>query len=480
MAQPESVPGPARPVLVGTKFQTRPAPSGGVERRRLWALLDAHLGPSLVVAPPGYGKTTVLTNWCRAADRPTAWVSLDEADNDPLVLWRYVVAAIDAVEPGLASGALDGPGEPDVLATVVPRVLNRVGSLGTELVLVLDDYQAISNPACHRSVEQALLWAPANLRLVLASRADPPLRIERLRAAGGLLVLRWADLAFTPGESGQLLDDLGLDASADAVTTLHERTEGWPAGLNLAYLSVRDAADREAAVSEFRGSWRHVADYLTEVVLEPLERAARDFLIDTSVLDTVCGPLGDAVTGHRSSAALLEHLERTGRFVMAVDGRRRWYRYHRLFADLLRDELDRLRPERRPTLHLRASGWLAEAGRIEEAARHAIAAGEYDTAAKLVASTDGAGLTDRELDVLQLLERGLSKREVAGELFVSYNTIHTHARSIYRKLGASSRREALARAHERGLLPGWGGWVPGPAGPAGSARSPATGPATHP
>lgn len=388
-APPHRVPvTPPAPVLVGTKLKAPPVRTATIERPALWERLEAHAGPALVVAPPGFGKTTLLAQWRRETDRPFAWVSLDASDNDPVVFWTYIVAAIRTAEPGFGEAVLSAcrlP-EPDIVRVVVPRLLNELDSVGSEVVIVLDDYHAITNPACHLSMELFLRREPSNVRLVISTRSDPPLSLGSLTAGGGLLVFRGHDLSFTEDETHRFLNDhLHLGLAPHAVATLQERTEGWPAGLYLAYLSLRDAIDPEVAVEDFRGSSRSIVDYLTEVVLDALDPAWRDFLLETSILERMCGPLCDAVTGRERSGDLLVALERANLFVVPLDNRREWYRYHHLFGDVLRNALHRTASDKLPKLHRGASEWLAEEGLTGEAIRHAIAGGEVDTASQLVA-----------------------------------------------------------------------------------------------
>jgi LuxR family maltose regulon positive regulatory protein len=374
-------------VLLGTKLRVPQLRSSTIERTALLRRLASHRGPVLVVAPPGFGKSTLLGQWQRAAKLPLAWVSLDAGDNDPVLFWNYVVAALQAIEPAVPLTPPVGPlGEQDFVDAIVPRLLNELTALESDIGLVLDDYHAITSSACHRSVELFLTREPANVRIVVSSRVDPPFPLGTLRARGELLELREGDLAFTPPETRRFLNDaLDLGLSPRAATTLYERAEGWPAGLYLAYLSLRDEADRERAVAEFRGSTRHVSDYLTEVALDALPPARRDFLVETSILERICGPLCDATTGRGGSADLLAEVERANLFLTALDDHREWYRYHHLFADLLRAELHRRPPERRIELHRRAFAWLADAGHVGEAIHHGVEAGEIETAARLVA-----------------------------------------------------------------------------------------------
>jgi LuxR family transcriptional regulator, maltose regulon positive regulatory protein len=374
-------------VLLGTKLGVPRLRSGTIERTNLLERLASHRGPVLVVAPPGFGKSTLLGQWRQAAELPLAWVSLDGADNDPMLFWNYVVAALQALEPAVPltppAGLL---GEQDFVDAIVPRLLNELASLESDVALVLDDYHAITSSACHRSVELFLTREPANVHVIVASRVDPPFPLGTLRARGELLELREADLAFTADESTRFLNDsLGLGLSPRAAATLHEHAEGWPAGLYLAYLSLRDEADREGAVAGFSGSTRQVSDYLTEVALDALAPTVRDFLVETSILERMSGPLCDATIGGGGSADLLVKLEHANLFLTALDDHREWYRYHHLFAELLRAELQRRPPERRRELHRNAFAWLAGAGHVGEAIHHAVEAGEIETAARLVA-----------------------------------------------------------------------------------------------
>ena len=349
--------------------------------------LSSHRGPVLFVAPPGFGKSTLLAEWGQHDDRPFAWLSLDAGDNDPIVLWSYLTEAVRAIAPRFAAKvepAFRVPGT-DLLEGIVPQLLNELGAIDAQIVLVLDDYQSITDPTCHGSVELLLERRPSNVTLVIATRADPPFPLGRLRAGGELLELRASELTFTRRETERFLnDEMGLHLSDAALTALQERTEGWPAGLYLAFLSMRDATDPEGFVADFRGSSRHVVDYLTEVVLDTLDGRLRDFLLETSILERMSGPLCDAVTGREDSTDVLAELERANHFLIPLDDRREWYRYHRLFADLLHDELRRRAPDRLPELHQRASQWLASAGHVGSAILHAIAGGELEVASRLV------------------------------------------------------------------------------------------------
>jgi LuxR family maltose regulon positive regulatory protein len=343
----------------------------------------------VVCTPAGFGKTTLLGDWARRSRHPTAWLSLDEGDNDPARFWRYVAAALERVRPGVGEQVgvlLRGP-QPPPLEAVVIAVINQLTLLpgGDQVALVLDDYHLVEAPPVHDSVRFLLQRLPPGLRLVLASRADPPLPLARLRARGQLAELRERDLRFTLDETAVFLREaIGLDLPAASVAALQDRTEGWAAGVQLAALSLRGHADPAGFVASFAGSHRYVLDYLTEEVLarqpEPLVR----FLLETSVLERLCGPLCDAVTGRTDSQALLETIERASLFLVPLDEVRGWWRYHHLFADLLRARLAHERPQRVAELHRAAAAWHQAHGFADEAVRHALAAGEVAWAARLV------------------------------------------------------------------------------------------------
>jgi LuxR family maltose regulon positive regulatory protein len=386
---PPGVPALGRDALVATKFHVPRA--GFVPRPRLLARLSQGIGCGLTVVctPAGFGKTTMLGDWARRSRMPAAWLSLDAADNDPARFWRYVAAALDRVRPGTdapVTALLRGRQHPplEAMATAVINALTSVPSEG-EVALVLDDYHLVEAPPVHDSVTFLLDRLPPALRLVLSSRADPPLPLARLRARGQLAELRAMDLRFTLAETAAFLREVtGLDLPAASVAALQERTEGWAAGVQLAALSLRGHADPAGFIATFAGSHRYVLDYLTEEVLARQPRQVLRFLLETSVLDRLCGPLCDAVTGRPGSQALLEELDRANLFIVPLDEVRQWWRYHHLFADLLRARLERTRPARLPELHRAAAAWHEEHGLADDAIRHATAAGETGWAARLV------------------------------------------------------------------------------------------------
>ena len=391
-----------RDVLLATKLNVPGLRPDLVPRPRLAQRLDEGRGRGLVLAcaPAGYGKTVLLAEWVRRVRYPVAWLSLDAGDNDPARFWRHTVAALDRVRPGIGErmGPLLGPPPPPSFEPLVTALINEVAGQpdADELLLVLDDYHVISSRQVHESLGFLLEHRPAGLHLALTSRSDPPLALARLRARGQLTELRAAELRFTPGEAAALLQQVAappggarpgaplLQVPEAVAAALAARTEGWAAGLQLAGLSLRGRSDVNGFVAAFTGSHRYVLDYLAEEVLERQSEQMRSFLLETAVLERLSGELCDAVTGRPGSQALLEQAERAGLFVVPLDEVRGWWRYHHLFADLLRARLQEQQPARIPTLHRNAAAWYAEHGLADDAIRHAVGAGEMTWAARLI------------------------------------------------------------------------------------------------
>jgi LuxR family maltose regulon positive regulatory protein len=389
-AQATDAPGPG---LVWSKLVAPASRAGLVPRTSLQSLLQDRLAAKLclVEAPAGFGKTTLLAQWRAAGGGGrVAWVSLDEADNDPTRFWVYIVEALRTIEPDVGAAALAALARPsaDLYRVVLPDLLNDLHAVGSPLVLVLvlDDYHLITNPACHQSMTFFLDHLPAGVHVALSGRTDPPLPLARMRARGELAEIRVADLQFTDQEAIELLNtSMGLQLTPEEVERLAERTEGWAAGLVLAGLSLRGRADSSAFIAAFHGDNRHVADYLAAEVLERQPEEIRTFLLRTSILERLSGPLCDAVLEAEGSAELLGELERSNLFLLPLDDRREWYRYHHLFAQLLRLELADREPELVVALHRRAAAWHRQAGNLDEAVGHASAAGEFAQAAALIA-----------------------------------------------------------------------------------------------
>jgi len=386
-AAPPGVVMSGQDVLLATKLHTpRPQP-GFVPRRRLVEALDEGLarGRMLVCAPAGFGKTALLADWARGGGRPVAWLGLDGGDGDPARFWRYVVAALDRARPGLAGRV--GPPPPGSVEGLVTALINELAAEPgpDEVLLVLDDYHLVDSGPGHESVAFLLENLPPGLCVVVSSRSDPPLRLARLRARGQLAELRAADLRFTPEEAAALLGETAGPGMPDAaVALLVARTEGWAAGLQLAGLSLQGQADAAGFVAAFSGSHRFVLDYLADEVLDAQTGQVRAFLLETSVLQRLTGGLCDAVTGQSGSQAMLADIERAGLFLVPLDEVRGWWRYHHLFADLLRARLQAEQPGRVQGLHRAAAAWCEEHGLADDAVRHALAAGDAAWAARLV------------------------------------------------------------------------------------------------
>ena len=377
--------------LLATKlYVPRPQP-GFVPRPRLVQALSQGLarGRVLICAPAGFGKTSLLADWARGGGRPVAWLGLDAGDNDPARFWRYVVAALDQAQPGIAGrlGALLGPPAPRSFEGLVTALINELAAQAgrDEVLLVLDDYHMVDSGPVHESVAFLLENLPPGLLVVVSGRADPPLPLPRLRARGQLAELRAAELRFTTGEAAALLGAAAGPVLPDtAVAVLTARTEGWAAGLQLAALSLRGHADAAGFVAAFSGSHRFVLDYLGDEVLDGQPGPVRAFLLETSVLERLSGELCDAVTGRPGSQAMLHHIERAGLFLVPLDEVRGWWRYHHLFADLLRARLEQEQPGRVQELHRAAAAWSDEHDLADDAVRHALAAGDAAWAARLV------------------------------------------------------------------------------------------------
>ena len=369
-------------VVLAAKLRPPRQAGPRVVRHRLTRRLErlAGLPLTIVSAPPGFGKTTLLTQWLE--ERPegsTAWLSLDAADDDPRQLWAHVCAAL----------GVDGPlpedpaGAPAASAVLVADALNRAGD-GGERVLVLDDYHHVTNPACHDRIRYLVEHLPAPLHVVIATRRDPPLPLSRMRACGALGELRAHDLRMDLGESQRLMEGHDVSLPPSDVRRLHEKTEGWAAGLYLAVLSLRGRDDAGAFVDAFAGSHRHVVEYLAAEVLAGEDEDTTGFLLRSSVLDRMSGPVCDAVLGRTGSAATLRALEGRNQLVRALDDDLTWYRYHPLLHDALRFMLAEARPGEVGGLHLRASAWWESQGDAERAVDHSLAARDARRAARLV------------------------------------------------------------------------------------------------
>jgi len=378
--------------LLETKLYVPKLRCGLVARPRLIERLSrgAESKLTLISAPAGFGKTTLLAEWLAAAPadgRSVAWLSLDLADNEAATFWTYLIAALQTVAPGVGAHALSmlrGP-QPAPIETVLATVLNELTAVPNDVVLVLDDYHVIDAHDINDGMAFLVEHLPPQIHLAIITRADPALPLARLRARGELDEIRAADLRFTSDEAAAYLNEvMGLDLAAGDVAALEGRTEGWIAALQLAALSIQGRDDVAGFIANFAGDGRYVVDYLVEEVLHRQTEHVQRFLLETSILARMTGPLCDAVTGQDGGKTTLEALDRGNLFLVPLDDRRRWYRYHQLFADMLRARLLDERPGRVPKLHRRACEWYEEHGDRSEAIRHAMAGGDVARAADLV------------------------------------------------------------------------------------------------
>jgi LuxR family transcriptional regulator, maltose regulon positive regulatory protein len=370
--------------VIETKLMLPRVHAGMLRRARLLGLLDRDRGSALTVldAGVGYGKTTLLRSWCAERPEPVIWMTLDAADDDPVRLWTHLAAAVERLGHGLGGRALARLGVRGApVETVVDELMNGLVAYGGPVAIVLDDLHTVGNERSLRSIAHAIERLPANVRVLASTRSDPEIGVARLRARRALTEIRAGELAFTVEETRELFVREGIVLSGETVELLVERTEGWPAGLYLAALWLRGLDEPDQGVRSFVGTARHVADYLTDEVLSALAPGTRDFLLRTSVLGRFTPDLCDAVLGREDSAAVLAELARTNMFLVALDARGEWYRYHNLFGELLQMELDR---EHAKQLRRRAAAWCRTHGHIEDAIGYAAAAGDSETVAELL------------------------------------------------------------------------------------------------
>ncbi len=375
--------------ILATKLYVPPPPPAVVPRPRLLERLNAglHRKLTLIAAPAGFGKTTLVSAWVAGCRRPVAWLSLDEGDSDPIRFLAYLVMALRTIAPQIGAGVLGGlqSPQPPPTESLLTALLNEITTLPDPFLLVLDDYHVTEAPAVDAALTFLLEHLSAQMHLVIATREDPQLPLARLRARGQMTELRATDLRFTAGEAATFLNQvMGLDLAAADVTALETRTEGWIAGLQLAALSMRGRADIPGFIRAFTGDNRYIVDYLVEEVLRRQPAPVRNFLLQTAILDRLSGPLCEAVTGQGEGQARLAALERGNFFVVPLDDQRHWYRYHHLFAEVLAAHLRAEQPDQVATLHRRAGAWFEQQGAVAEAIRHALAAADFAHAADLV------------------------------------------------------------------------------------------------
>ena len=377
------------PAILQTKlFIPRRRPDN-VQRPRLVERLNAEGGQriTLISAPAGFGKTTLLAEWIATSERCVTWLSLDQSDNDPTLFWGGFLAALQRLEADLGKDAqrlLESPQAPP-LETLLAQIINDINACPLSFVHVFDDYHFITNTAIDEAVTFLLEHLPPNLNVIIASRADPALPVALWRGRAQLTEIRASDLRFSVDEvDGFLRSRLKRDLPASAIAALESRTEGWAAGLQLAALSMQGREDIDGFIEAFSGSHRHILSYLVGEVLEQRPRGTLDFLQQTSILDRMCAPLCEAVTGQAGGQAMLETLDRANMFVIPLDDGGRWYRYHHLFAEVLQRRLHQAEPEREPAYYQRASEWFEQSGSSAEAIEYALRGRDWPRAMRLI------------------------------------------------------------------------------------------------
>jgi len=385
------------PTLLTTKLFVPPPRPTLVPRLRLIERLNEGVAHrlTLISAPAGFGKTTLLSDWIHRNKISAAWLSLDKGDNDPLQFLNYIIASLQCIEPKIGKSTLSvlkSP-HPPSMESLLTILINEITSFldsqtspsGKGFFLVLDDYHVIDSQPIHNALTFLLDHLPPQMHLILATRADPPLPLARLRARNQLTELRASDLGFTAEETTLFFNKImRLGLSANDIALLQSRTEGWVAGLQLAALSMQGRENITHFIKSFTGDDRLIVDYLAEEVLNRQPEHIQQFLLQTSILERLCGPLCNVVTGKGNSQKIIDELEKANLFIVPLDNKRQWYRYHHLFIDLLRHRLHQENPQQKAELHLRACEWYAENDLISEAVNHALAAGDFERAATLM------------------------------------------------------------------------------------------------
>jgi len=392
--------------LLATKlFIPRPR-SNLVSRPRLVERLNTGSDKTLtlIAAPAGFGKTTLLSEWIPQSHSCVTWLSLDDADNDPTRFWTYFISSLQGLRPDIGKAALALMQSPQ--STPIPSILttliNEITAFPDSFSLVLDDYHVIEAQQIHEMLVFLLDHQPVNMNLVMTTRIDPPLPLARLRARDKLTEIRANNLRFTEKEISDFLTTaLGLELRAEEITALEERTEGWIAGLQIAALSMQGRDDISGFIQAFSGSHRHILGYLADEVIDQRPKGTLHFLLQTSILDRLCGPLCDAVTGNSDGQEILENLEHANMFITPLDDEGKWYRYHHLFGEVLRARLQQNQPNLLPDLHSRASQWFQEHRYIPEAVIHALAAEDFNQASNLIEQTSRTMWQRGEVRTLQ-------------------------------------------------------------------------------
>lgn len=456
--------------LLSTRFNIPPQRPNLVARPRLIQRLNEGLQLdqrlTLVAAPAGFGKTTIIREWVSdlTGERDSnsigqridaAWLTVENATEDPLLFANYLTAALHQVDESLGREIHPLLDSEDRASSrqVLTLLINALGGRSAPLLLVLDDYHLITDYDIHDDVAFLLENQPAGFHVAIGSREDPPLPLARLRARGQLNEIRERDLRFTRQEADAFLNfSMGLGLPADAVSTLETQTEGWITGLQLAGLALRHEPNAAGFIDAFSGDDRYIMDYLMSEVLQRQPEPVRQFLRQTAILERLTAPLCDAVTGSTNGQEMLEHLDQSNLFNVPLDRQREWYRYHGLFAEMLRVTADH---DNSAELHRRAAAWYQAAGMADQAGYHMRACRGSSLGSKDPASSEQAliePLSERELEVLVLIAAGYSNAEIGQRLFIATGTVKRHINNTYGKLSVSSRTQAIARARQLGLI----------------------------
>jgi LuxR family maltose regulon positive regulatory protein len=457
----------ATPILA-TKLYVPPPRPQAVQRQRLTERLSQGLAAgrklTVIAAPAGFGKTTLVSEWIAGLGRPAAWLSLDEGDNDPARFLAYLFAAVRTIAAKLGEEvvAVLESQQPPPTEAVLTALLNEIATLPDPLILVLDDYHVIEAQAVDHTLAFLIEHLPPQLHVVITSREDPPLPLARYRVRGQLTEVRATDLRFSAAEAAEFLNAvMGLALAAGEIAALETRTEGWIAGLQMAALSIQGQPDVHRFIQAFAGDHRYIVDYLAEEVLQRQPEPIRRFLLQTAILDRLNGSLCEAVTGQAGGSARLAALERSNLFVVPLDDRRHWYRYHHLFADVLLAHLRAEQPDQIAGLHQRASLWFERQGSTAEAIRHALAAGDFEHAADLIELAVPATRRDRQETTLLGWLRALP-----DEVFHGRPVLSGHYGAVLLQSGHLEGVEAHLREAER--------WLDTPAAEPGQPQAPRT------
>jgi LuxR family transcriptional regulator, maltose regulon positive regulatory protein len=439
--------------LSESKFHPPVTRRGIVARPTLIERLAATQAPVItVVAPPGYGKTTLMAQWAEQIESRLAWLSCDEGDNDPVVLLSALAVALDRIEPvdPAIFQALSSPGT-DI--TMVPRFVSALASLQPPVTVLLDHAEAVTNRQCLNTLAEFALRLPPGWQLALASRSAVPLPVARLRAQGGILEITADDLAMGPLEASSLLKGADVEVDEASLGDLLERTEGWPTGLYIAALAMKSGTRHSDVGFTFTGNDVYMGDYLRSELLDRISGAEAVFLTRTSVLDRMCGPLCDAILGEKGSGAVLEQIEARNLLVVPLDRRREWYRYHHLLRDLLQAELQRREPGLVQDLHFRAAMWFEANAMPEMAIEHAYPAGDYDRVARLILDLQQPVWASGRAETVRRWMEWLGDVTAAEY----YGAIAGHGSLIFALLGQPGEAERWVAAAERaspaGILP---------------------------